>query len=157
MISLLWNTRFQGITAPDGNTFLQLDARSGFPNAIYQDLFTEQGKQYKINFSRGTGFASESEKVHVDWCGKATRSNGYNVEQAGVWRTVSIAVVGTGGVCRLVLRELPNGNDGLGVLLDAVSFGAVDVGPAVSNLVVDGSFEDNAVPANSSNMLMSAK
>ena len=143
----LWKNGFVGISAPDGEFFIELDANAGFPDSIFQDLNTKANSKYAISFairSRSGDVGSESEKVYVQWCGKEVNQNGYSAAKAGEWTTINISVIGTGSVCRLTLHESysDGANNGLGVLLDDVAFAETS-----NNLIVNGSFEENSIPA----------
>ena len=140
----LWDSGHQGVTSTDGSNHMELDYSTGALDGIYQDIQTQAGQTYQLTFdvrSRGPNFASDDEAVIVEWNGV---QGAFYADGPQEWTTVTATVVGTGGSDRLLLREALL-SDGAGPLLDNISLQPIVPPP---NLLVNGSFEANAVEAN---------
>ena len=125
------------ISRPIGN-FINLDARAGHFDRIYQDLQTEAGKTYVIRFDlfgSGTGM-DRSDEVRVLWDGQIVGT----FRGIQRWQSVALEVVGTGDLStRLEFRETFSqvGGDGNGPFLDNVSITSVTNQP-----FANGGFEE---------------
>jgi len=87
-------------TASDGSQFLELDAGSGSVDRVYQDVQTEAGQSYTLNFdvaARG-GTSLGTNTVEVYWNGSLVdRIDPTSTD----WETHEFNVFGTGGLDRL--------------------------------------------------------
>ena len=144
----MWDSGHNGVASTDGTNHIELDYNRGSNlDAIYQDVQTVAGQTYTLTFdmrSRGTNFNSDGEAVVVEWNGAKVKVDGFRAAAAGEWTTITTEVVGTGGSDRILFREsaTPGASNGLGPLLDNIS---LELNVPAPNLVVNGSFEANAV------------
>lgn len=141
----LWGTGLMGVQSQHGVNHLEIDYHhSGELDFIYQDIQTKKGQLYEASFyirARRSDFDSEDETAVFGWNGEETS---FTAEKAGLWTKVSAIVEGTGGMDRFSIRESTDdgANNSLGPLIDNVRLLTYD-----SNLVFNGSFEENEVAA----------
>lgn len=148
----LWDSFHNGFAASDGNTMMELDYVGGPAiDGIYQEMETEAGRSYTLKFdmrSRRNNPGAATEVIVVEWNGVATE---YRASAANTWTTHTVTEVGTGSIDRLLFREstTQGASDGAGPLLDNISFttGAGNGNVGSGNLVINGSFEENDIPA----------
>ena len=116
----------QGVPAVTGVNFIELDLLgTGSLDGIFQDVPTTAGQPYELSFymrSRTTRITNVSEQVVVEWAGAVVGT--YRAPVARQWYQHRVIVTGTGGLNRLLIREV-NNSDGAGPFLDDVSLVAV--------------------------------
>ncbi|MEM6451879.1 MAG: DUF4347 domain-containing protein [Cyanobacteria bacterium P01_D01_bin.105] len=148
-----WDSGHSGVLSSEGSNHIELDYRNAAIDGLYQDIQTQSGQTYTLTFdmrSRSANFNSDDEAVVAEWNGQTLKADGFKAAGQGVWTTITTEVVGTGGSDRLLLREssTPGASNGLGPLLDNVVLLANEPpvsDPPASELLVNGSFESNAV------------
>ncbi|MCT4608718.1 MAG: DUF642 domain-containing protein [Pelagimonas sp.] len=119
-----WGNNFLGVEAKDGDSFIELDStNSSTLDSVYQDVQTEDGQTYQLDFSAAQRGA-DSESVEVYWNGDLVAT--VSPDGANTWNDFTFEVTGTGGEDRLEFRELAGENDSLGPLLDAISLRPIE-------------------------------
>ena len=115
----VWASGFLGLTAVDGETFVELDGGAGaVADAYSTDVPTIAGQPYTFTFSAAQR-GGRQETVVVSYDGEVI---GEIIPDTNTWQEFSFDVVGTGSAnTRFTFSELDSQNDGLGVLLDGVS------------------------------------
>ena len=112
---------FGGHTAPDGSQYLDMDAEVGVDH-VYQDVQTETGQTYQLDFSAADRMGQSTNAFQVYWNGDLVA----NVDPtSSAWEDFSFNMTGTGGLDRLEFREVASGDDAFGALIDSVSLQAV--------------------------------
>jgi hypothetical protein len=113
----------QGLTAGEGNSWIETDVNGGAPNRIYQDVNNQAGQTYTLSFkiSPRPGVSATSNTTSVYWNDLLLDTMSFNGSDLSntVWQTYRYAVVGNGRD-RIEFRESGT-DDGLGALIDAVS------------------------------------
>ncbi len=114
----VWGDGFLGVSAQEGDNFLELDNESPELDNIYQDVQTTAGESYTISFA-GLQRDADSDDIEVYWNGVlvGTATPTSNTD----WETFTFTVTGTGGTDRLEFREAAGQDDGTGPLLDDIS------------------------------------
>ena len=112
---------FGGHTAADGSQYLDMDAETGVDH-VYQDVLTEAGQTYQLDFSAADRSGHSTNAFQVYWNGVLVA----DVDPTDTnWEGFSFDVTGTGSFDRLEFREVASGDDAFGALIDDVSLQAV--------------------------------
>jgi hypothetical protein len=115
--------------APQGSQFLELD-KGGELNEVYQDVTTEAGKTYQLDFNslgRSSAPSGVSNTLEVLWNDEVIGT--VTSAADGTWDTSRFDVIGTGGTDRLTFRETAGGNDTVGPFIDNVRLREVTNAP----------------------------
>ena len=117
-----WGDGFSGVTAAEGNGFIELDNGALVDN-LYQDIDSEDGQHYALSFAaRQRG--AQSESIEVYWGGELVAT--VTPDAGNAWTSFTLGVTGSDALVRLEFRELAVENNGLGPFLDAISLTPVD-------------------------------
>ena len=142
----IWKAH-NGVVASSGVNFLELDYLSA-TDGLSQSVQTVAGQTYELSFDLRTRLPvqpSTTQGVEVVWNGVLVNTV---TPASETWTTVTLDVVGTGGLDTLTIREVASqGGDGRGAMLDDVSLIASGPTspPPPANLFVNGSFEQPTV------------
>ncbi|PLL14648.1 hypothetical protein C0V75_04330 [Tabrizicola sp. TH137] len=110
-----WGQGFGGVTASDGQGFIELDRESNLVDTIWQDITTIQGESYSLSFdARNRPAVNDSFEVLVNGNVVGTYTPGQG------FVTYSLTFTATGSTTRIQFRELSTQNNGSGVLLDNI-------------------------------------
>jgi hypothetical protein len=126
----------------NGTQKLALDVGAN-ADTIYQDVTTQAGKTYKLQFTAAADPTGSSD-FDVLWNGQVVA----RVNPTTGAKVFAFDVTGTGGTDRLAFREVAAQNNGAGATLDNISLrmkdAPVDPEPPTdpTNLLVNGSFEN---------------
>ena len=126
-----------------GTQGIETDVNAAKADAIFQDVKTEAGMAYKLNFDVIRAVAGTS-AFDVVWNGNVVAT----VDPSSA-KAYEYSVIGTGGNDRLMFRELAGQNDGVGAFLDNVTLKAAPAVQTLSDkeLIVNGHFEDTFITA----------
>lgn len=154
-----------GWSAAHGESWIELDALPRSHDVVSQRVSTIAGQRYRLtySFSARPGVSAASNAFAVQWNGAAVDQQAPSgaTLSAPDWHKRTLEIVGTGSD---LLSFVETGtDDGFGGLIDAVSLVAIDGStpppppppppPTGGNLLVNGSFETNAVEWHSTSWL----
>ncbi len=131
----IWKSGFNGVTAKDGATVIEVDADRGL---IWQTVKTKSGQTYDVTFDfSGRPGAIASSKMEVLWNGVVIATIS---PTDATFQTYTFKVTGTGGKDQIGFRALASDTDALGGLLDKVVL-KPGTAPAPADLIVNGDME----------------
>lgn len=118
----LWNDGFLGTNAPEGSTFIELDAhRIGGIDHLQTSVDLEAGGTYTMSFEHAArAGAGENDEFEITHNGVVITTIAPGTPQS--FTTAEVTLTGADGPDVIGFRELPGQNNGVGVLLDNVRF-----------------------------------
>jgi len=117
----------------EGQQFAELD--SDGVTSIFQDLATNIGQQYRLNFAFSARPNVGDNQLDIGWGGNPVASLSASGQPGTVWNQFSYLLTATNNTTRLSFGNLGETSDSLGSYLDAVSVTAVPTPALLPGLV----------------------